>query len=61
MNDASTLGIFILVLSAGLSFVVGRWLSRNWRGRKRERERIAREAAQSRQVRRARERQARRH
>lgn len=51
--DIHPLGILILMASGAASFVLGRWFSRRHRSRKQERERIAREAAQSRQVRRA--------
>ena len=51
--DIHPLGILILIASAAASFALGRWFSRKHRAKKQERERIAREAAQSRQVRRA--------
>jgi len=58
--EAATLGLIIAVLSGIASFVLGRWLSGRRRQKKAERLRAAAEAAQSRQVRRARERQQRR-
>jgi hypothetical protein len=50
---ASTL---VLVFSCVLTFVAARILSRKWRARRRDREEAKRRAAESRQVRRARER-----
>ncbi len=58
--DIPPIGIAILLASAGLSFVTGRYLSRGWRARKQKREQAEREANQSRQVRRAERRRARR-
>ena len=50
---------FVLVFSCALTFIVARLLSRKWRARRREREEAARRAGESRQVRRARERNQR--
>ena len=58
--DIPPLGIAILLASAVLSFVTGRYLSRGWRERRKKREQAEREASQSRQVRRAGQRRARR-
>ncbi|WP_076997298.1 hypothetical protein [Variovorax sp. KK3] len=55
--DFGPVTIFVLVVTSACSFLVARWLSKRVRNAKRERERKAREAADSRQVRRARERQ----
>lgn len=60
MMDIPPIGIVILLASAGLSFFGGRYLSRGWRERKAKREQAVREASQSRQVRRAGQRRARR-
>jgi HAMP domain-containing protein len=57
--EIGTLGLVILVFTGICSFAIGRWLSRNRRQKKAERDRAAAEAGQSRQVRRARERQRR--
>ena len=58
--DIPPIAVVILLASAGLSFVTGRYFSRSWRARKQKREQAAREASQSRQVRRADQRRARR-
>lgn len=49
--------ILLLVVTSAVTFTVARLLSRNWRRRRREKEEQARRANESRQVRRARERQ----
>lgn len=49
--------ILLLVVTSTITFTVARLLSRNWRKKRREREEAARRANESRQVRRARERQ----
>lgn len=49
-------GTLVLVFSCALTFLAARVLSRKWRARRREREESQRRAAESRQVRRARER-----
>jgi Flp pilus assembly protein TadB len=56
MMDFGPVGIFVLVVTSAASFLLARWLSKRRRDSKRERERRAREASDSRQVRRARER-----
>ena len=57
-NDIAS--ILILVLSSAVTFTVARYLSRNWRAKRKQRQEAARQAEQraneSRQVRRARER-----
>ncbi|RZL96731.1 MAG: hypothetical protein EOP82_00150 [Variovorax sp.] len=53
-------GIFVLVISCACSFLLARWLGKRRREARRQKERRAAEAGQSRQVRRARERQQRR-
>ena len=53
-------GIVIALVTGLASFALGRWLSNARRKKKAERERAAAEAGQSRQVRRARQRQQRR-
>lgn len=52
--------IFLLVVSCAITFSIARYLSRNRRRKRREEEEAARRAGESRQVRRARERRARR-
>ena len=51
--------ILLLVVTSAVTFTIARLLSRNWRRRRREKEEQARRAAESRQVRRARERHGR--
>jgi len=57
--EAGVIGLFIAVVSGFASFMFGRWLSRRRREKKAAQSRAAEEASQSRQVRRARERQRR--
>ena len=49
--------ILLLVVTSAVTFTIARLLSRNWRRRRREKEEQERRANESRQVRRARERQ----
>jgi hypothetical protein len=49
--------VLVLVFSCALTFLAARILSRKWREKRRERELAERRANESRQVRRARERQ----
>jgi uncharacterized membrane protein YdjX (TVP38/TMEM64 family) len=58
--DFGAIGIFVLVVSCACSFLLARWLGKRRREERRQKERRATEAGQSRQVRRARERQQRR-
>jgi type II secretory pathway pseudopilin PulG len=58
--DIGILGLVIAVVSGLASFVLGRWLSNKRRQKKADQARAVAEAGQSRQVRRARERQRRR-
>lgn len=58
--EIGTLGIVVAIVCGLASFLVSRWLSRRGRQKKADRARAAAEAVQSRQVRRARERQQRR-
>jgi len=55
--EIGIIGLLIAVLSGLASFVLGRWLSKRRRQKKADEARAAAEAGQSRQVRRARERQ----
>lgn len=55
--DPSFFGIFVMVLMGVGSFLLGRWLSRNWRARQRAKDIAAARAQETRQQRRARERQ----
>jgi uncharacterized membrane protein YdjX (TVP38/TMEM64 family) len=48
--------VLLLVVTSAITFTVARWLSRNWRKKRREREQAARRVGETRQVRRARER-----
>jgi len=58
--EIGIIGLVIAVLSGLASFAVGRWLSKRRRQKKADEARAAAEAGQSRQVRRARERQRKR-
>ena len=58
--DIGILGLVIAVVSGLASFVLGRWLSNKRRQKNADQARAVAEAGQSRQVRRARERQRRR-
>ena len=49
--------MLLLVVTSAITFTIARLLSRNWRKKRREREEAAKRANESRQVRRARERQ----
>jgi F0F1-type ATP synthase membrane subunit c/vacuolar-type H+-ATPase subunit K len=55
----SATALAILLACAGASFAIGRWASRGWRARRREKEQAARRATETRQQRRARERRQR--
>ncbi len=57
--DLSLLGVLVLVVSAVVSFAVGRVVSARWRAKRRARQDEVARAAESRQVRRARERAGR--
>ena len=57
--DLSFFGVFIMVLMAVGSFLLGRWLSRHWRARRRAQDIAAARAQETRQQRRARERRER--
>jgi len=57
---SDTAGLLLLVLTSAVTFIAARILSRNWRRKRREKEESARRAGESRQVRRARERRAKR-
>jgi uncharacterized membrane protein YdjX (TVP38/TMEM64 family) len=48
--------VLLLVVTSAITFTVARYLSRNWRRKRREKEENARREGESRQVRRARER-----
>jgi type II secretory pathway pseudopilin PulG len=58
--EIGIIGLVVAVLSGLASFVLGRWLSKRRRQKKADQARAAAEAGQSRQVRRARERQRKR-
>ena len=57
--DLSFFGVFIMVLMPVGSFLLGRWLSRHWRARRRAKDIAAARAQETRQQRRARERRER--
>ena len=57
--DLSFFGVFIMVLMAVGSFLLGRWLSRHWRALRRAKDIAAARAQETRQQRRARERRER--
>lgn len=54
--EGSVIAAIVMLVSAGISFALGRWLSRGWREKRRQKELAARLAAETRQQRRARER-----
>ena len=54
------LSLFVLVASCAITFMLARVLGRKWRAKRREKEEAERRAGESRQVRRARERNQRR-
>ncbi|MDM0069414.1 MULTISPECIES: hypothetical protein [unclassified Variovorax] len=58
--EIGIIGLVIALLSGLASFALGRWLSKRRRQKKADQARAAAEAGQSRQVRRARERQQKR-
>ncbi|MDM0036164.1 hypothetical protein QTI33_28785 [Variovorax sp. J22P271] len=58
--EVGIIGLVIALLSGLASFALGRWLSKRRRQKKADQARAAAEAGQSRQVRRARERQQKR-
>ncbi|HEX7888291.1 MAG TPA: hypothetical protein VF522_02935 [Ramlibacter sp.] len=51
--------LLLLVLTSVVTFTVARYLSRNWRRKRKEKEEQARRVGESRQMRRARERRQR--
>jgi hypothetical protein len=58
--EAQALGLLIVLVTGAFSFFIGRKLSARWRARRDAKRRAEREAADSRQVRRARERRGKR-
>jgi len=54
--EPSFIGIFLMVIMGVGSFLLGRWLSRGWRDRRRAKDIAAARAQETRQQRRARER-----
>ena len=54
--EVSVVGILVMLLTAAASFLVGRWLSRGWRAKRRAKDVATARAAETRQQRRARER-----
>ncbi|MFT3776931.1 MAG: hypothetical protein QM772_01415 [Ottowia sp.] len=58
--NLSPIAVLILLVCAAGSFALGRYFSRGWRARRREKEQAARRASETRQQRRARERREKR-
>lgn len=58
-GEISPIGLLLMAVGGLVSFALGRYLSRGWRARRREKEAAARLASETRQQRRARERRAR--
>lgn len=54
--EGSIITAIVMLVSAGISFALGRWLSRGWREKRRRKEQADRLAGETRQQRRARER-----
>lgn len=59
-GELSPVGLLAMALGGVVSFLLGRYLSRGWRAKRREKEAAARLASETRQQRRARERRERR-
>ena len=57
--DLSAVGVFVMLLCAAGSFLLGRWLSRRWRTGRKAKDLAAARARETRQQRRARERRER--
>lgn len=55
-GDLSPVGLLLMVIGGVVSFLLGRYVSRGWRARRRDKEAAARLASETRQQRRARER-----
>ncbi len=58
--DLSPVAVVIMLVCAAGSFAIGRFFSRGWRARRREKEQAAKRASETRQQRRARERREKR-
>ena len=58
--DLSPVAVVIMLVCAAGSFAIGRFFSRGWRARRREKEHAAKRASETRQQRRARERREKR-
>lgn len=59
-GELSPVGLLAMALGGVVSFLLGRYLSRGWRAKRREKEVAAKLASETRQQRRARERRERR-
>ncbi|MBP7452385.1 MAG: hypothetical protein KA914_06285 [Ottowia sp.] len=59
-GQISAVSLLLMVLGGLVSFMLGRYLSRGWRAKRREKEDAAKRASETRQQRRARERRERR-
>ena len=58
-GEITPVGMLLMALGAVISFALGRYFSRGWRAKRREKEVAAKLASETRQQRRARERRAR--
>ena len=58
-GELSPVGLLVMAVGGVVSFLLGRYLSRGWRAKRREKEAAARLASETRQQRRARERRER--
>mgnify|MGYP003612050083 CR=1 FL=1 len=58
-GQISPMGLLLMALGAVVSFALGRYLSRGWRAKRREKDQAAQRASETRQQRRARERRER--
>lgn len=58
-GELSPVGLLVMAVGGVVSFLLGRYLSRGWRAKRREKEVAARLASETRQQRRARERRER--
>ncbi|MFD1710945.1 hypothetical protein FVQ98_00960 [Ottowia sp. GY511] len=57
-GELSPIGLLLMAVGGLVSFLLGRYLSRGWRAKRRDKEAAAKLASETRQQRRARERKA---